>query len=135
MDEANTKKTETSQRGRALIYVVDDEPMLLDLAAVILRTLGYTVATFRAPEATLQAYRAAAIPPALLITDYAVGAMNGLELAAACRKICPQQKVLLLSGTVGVADLQGGPTWPDQFLAKPYQPKQLVNAVESLLAA
>ncbi len=135
MNEAKSTSGKTAQRGRMLIYVVDDEPMLLELASVILETLGYAVETFRAPEASLEAYRDAESPPALIITDYAMHTMNGLELAAACRRIRPQQKILLLSGSVGEEVLHGALARPDQFLAKPYQPKQLVRAVESLLAA
>ena len=38
--------------------------------------------------------------PAVLVTDYAMGAMNGMDLMRECRRIQPQQKILLLSGTV-----------------------------------
>ena len=34
----------------ATIFVVDDEPMLLDLAAAILQPLGFNVRTFRDPQ-------------------------------------------------------------------------------------
>ena len=34
----------------AMIFVVDDEPMLLDLAVAILQPLGYEVRTFRDPQ-------------------------------------------------------------------------------------
>jgi len=60
--------------------------------------------------------------------------MTGLELAAACRRIRPQQKVLLLSGTVGPELLRDAPVKPDRFLAKPYQSKQLLDTVASALA-
>ena len=118
MNEAKSTSGKTAQRGRMLIYVVDDEPMLLELASVILETLGYAVETFRAPEASLEAYRDAEPPPALIITDYAMHTMNGLELAGACRRIRPQQKVLLLSGTVGAEVFHHAPVQPDRFLKK-----------------
>ncbi len=41
------------------IYVVDDEPMLLELAAVILEPQGYRLQTFRDPEMALQTFGAA----------------------------------------------------------------------------
>lgn len=118
-----------------MIYVVDDEPMLLELATVILEPAGYTVETFRAPETALRAFQTADAPPALLITDYAMHAMNGLELAEACRQIRPGQKVLLISGTVGQDICRNAPAKPDRFLAKPYQSKQLIEAVEATLGA
>ena len=118
-----------------MIYVVDDEPMLLELASVILEPAGYTVETFRTPETALRAFQAADPPPVLLITDYAMHMMNGLELAEACRQIRPRQKVLLISGTVGQDIYRNSPVKPDRFLAKPYQSKQLIEAVEATLAA
>ena len=60
--------------------------------------------------------------------------MTGLELAEACRRIRPEQKVLLVSGTVGPEFATMRRSKPDRFLAKPYQPKELVEAVRSVLA-
>jgi len=124
----------SGKSGKAAIYLVDDEPMLLELAAVILEPMGYTVETFRSPETALRAFEVAEQPPALIITDYAMHTMTGLELAQACRRIRPQQKVLLVSGTVGPEILHHTAVNPDRFLAKPYQAKQLSDAVKALLA-
>jgi CheY-like chemotaxis protein len=135
MNEPKAKKAGPGRGGGALIYVVDDEPMLLELASVILEPAGYAIETFRTPETALRAFQAAKPPPVLLITDYAMHAMNGLELLEACRQIRPQQKVLLISGTVGQDIYRNSPVKPDRFLAKPYQSKQLIEAVEAILAA
>jgi CheY-like chemotaxis protein len=129
-----TANSDKSGVSGALIYIVDDEPMLLELAAVILDPLGYRIETFRDPEAALRAYKAAEPPPALIITDYAMHEMSGMELMEACRQIRPRQKVLLVSGTVG-PDIFGDSTVkPDRFLGKPYQSKQLIDLVEELMA-
>jgi len=134
MNEPKPDSRARDKSGEALIYVVDDEPMLLELASVILEPLGYTIETFRAPESALRAFTAAEPQPALIITDYAMHTMTGLELAEACRRIQPKQKVLLLSGTVGPEITHTSPVKPDRFLAKPYQAKQLIDAVRSILA-
>ena len=126
--------SERRQRGEGVIYVVDDEPMLLDLASAILEPSGYTVETFRSPETALRAFEQAEPRPALIITDYAMHSMTGLELAGACRRIQPRQKVLLVSGTVALDLIQNEPVQPDGFLTKPYQAKQLVEAVRATLA-
>lgn len=120
--------------GEGVIYVVDDEPMLLELASVILAPLGYSIQTFRSPEEALQSFTSARPHPVLLITDYAMHTMNGLELIEACRRVRPGQKTLLLSGTVGSDSYHDAPVQPDAFLAKPYQAKQLLAVVESMLA-
>jgi CheY-like chemotaxis protein len=134
MNESKTNRLESGPNGGALVYVVDDEPMLLELATVILEPLGYTLETFRDPKSALRAFQAAEPPPALLILDYAMPAMTGLELLEACRQIRPRQKALLVSGTVGADISLNAPAKPDRFLAKPYQAKQLIEAVEALLA-
>ena len=125
----------TGRNGSTLLFVVDDEPMLLELAAVILEPLGYTVKTFRDPESALQAFTAAKPRPEIILTDYAMHTMNGMELIEACRRLQPQQKILLLSGTVDQQVYRNSAFKPDRFLAKPYQAKQLTDAIKELLAA
>ncbi len=134
MSERKTDNAGVRSGGGALIYVVDDEPMLLELASVILEPLGYRIETFRAPELALRAFTTAERQPAIIITDYAMHTMTGLDLLEACRRIQPGQKILMLSGTVGPDFFRTAPAQPDRFLAKPYQSKQLVDAVQSLLA-
>ncbi len=133
MNQAKANSSGSVRNSKALIYVVDDEPMLLELAAVVLEPLGYTVKPFRDPDEALQAFNSADPKPALLITDYAMHTMTGLDLIAACRDLEPHQKVLLLSGTVDERVYRDVASKPDKFLAKPYQAKQLVGAVKSLL--
>src|SRR5882762_524235 len=100
--------------GKPLIYVVDDEPMLLELASVILEPLGYEVKTFRNPDAAVEAYAAARPQPALVITDYAMHLTNGMDLLKACRRLQPRQKILLVSGTVGEEVFKNIPSKPDR---------------------
>ena len=134
MYEPTANSLGSGHSDRTLVFVVDDEPMLLELASAILEPCGYRIQTFCDPGVALQAFKAAAPPPALIITDFAMHEMTGMELMAACRQIRPAQKVLLVSGTVG-PDIFGATTSkPDGFLGKPYQPKQLVDLVEELVA-
>lgn len=133
MTSPQTKISGPGEGSRKLLYVVDDEPMLLELATVILEPLGYALQTFRDPEAALRSYTSAQRRPDLLVTDYAMHTFNGLELIAACRRIQPQQKVLLVSGTVDETVYRDSPVKPDSFLAKPYQARQLSEKVRALV--
>ena len=134
MSQTKSNAHSTGRNGSTLLFVVDDEPMLLELASVILEPLGYTVKTFRDPESALQAFTAAKPRPAIILTDYAMHTMNGMELIEACRRLNPRQKILLLSGTVDQQVYRNSAFKPDRFLAKPYQAKQLTDAVKELLA-
>ncbi len=131
---SDTKANPSSPKNPgALIYVVDDEPMLLELAEVILEPEGYQVKTFRDPELALQTFRSAKQRPALLITDYAMHSLNGMQLVAEFRRLEPTQKILLVSGTVGEDIFHDAPCKPDEFLAKPYQAVDLARLVKALL--
>jgi CheY-like chemotaxis protein len=130
-----TPANPTAKNAGPLIYVVDDEPMLLELASVILEPQGYVVRTFRDPENALRVFEGANPRPRLLITDYAMHSMNGMQLVEKFRALEPRQKILLVSGTVGEDIFRDAPAQPDRFLAKPYQAGQFTAAVKELLDA
>ncbi len=120
--------------SRPLVFAVDDEPMLLELVAMVLEPLGCRVQTFRDPATAVRAFALAQPRPELIITDFAMHAMNGLDLIRDCRRIHPHQKILMVSGTVDEAIYRDSPDKPDQFLAKPYPAAQLAEMVMALLA-
>src|SRR3954451_17410176 len=80
MSDSRPGDNQPAKNSKPLIYVVDDEPMLLELASAILEPQGYQIQVFRDPEVALQTYTAANPRPDLLITDYAMHTMNGMEL-------------------------------------------------------
>jgi two-component system, cell cycle sensor histidine kinase and response regulator CckA len=114
------------------IFVVDDEPMLLEMAVMILEPLHYQVRTFRDPQTAIAEFSAANPRPALIVTDYAMHSMNGMDLIRECRRIHPKQKIILLSGTVDESIYTKAEVKPDRFLAKPYQVSDFVTLVQSL---
>ncbi len=120
--------------SRPLIFLVDDEVMLLELNAVILEPQGYRVLTFRDPIAAVRAYLLANPRPILVITDFAMPGMNGMEVTTACRRANPRQKIIMISGTMDETVFRQAAEKPNRFLAKPYQCKQLTDMVRDLLA-
>lgn len=117
---------------RPLIFAVDDEPMLLELAALIIEPLGFRVETFRDPVAAVRAFSLANPLPELIVTDFSMHQMNGLDLIRDVRRIHPGQKVFMVSGTVTESIYKDSPHKPDAFLAKPYQPAALARFVAEL---
>ena len=115
------------------IFVVDDEPLLLELAERVLSGLKCEIQTFSNPEIALQKYSSAEKPPDVLITDFAMHEMDGLALIRACRRLYPKQKIILVSGTVDESVFNGTGIKPDRFLAKPYLPAALTSMVQELL--
>ena len=73
-------------------------------------------------------------PPAVLVTDFDIGDINGLDLIGDVRKKLPRLKCLLASGTAKPEALAKHPVRPDQFLAKPFRADDLIGAVDRLVA-
>jgi CheY-like chemotaxis protein len=116
-----------------MILVVDDEPSVADSMAAILKLVGYTVTTaYNGPSALELAI---ATPPALLISDFAMPGMNGVELAIAVLANLPDCNVLLFSGHATHNDLaparEAG--YDLTLLAKPLHPKEMLRQISESL--
>jgi DNA-binding NtrC family response regulator len=121
-----------SGAAKPLAFVVDDEPMLLDLNEATLRSLGFEVRRFRGAELALEEYKKSTSPPALIVTDYSMHRMTGLELVEACRLIHPGQRFLMVSGTVTAAVFENALVKPDEFMPKPYSLDDFAASVRRL---
>ena len=133
MSERSKPKPADNRRKKPLIFLVDDESLLLDLAEMALQPEGYTLRKFQDPEAALKAFVKARPKPALLISDYAMGKMNGIELIEKCKSIDPELKTILVSGTAGAEIIVNSPVPVDRFVGKPYQPANLSDLVRLVL--
>ena len=131
--KAPTKAPRPASARSGLIFVVDDNAMLVEFAGTVLKGEGYEVRVFTDPNAALKAMQEAGPKPVALVTDYEMGEMNGLELIVSSHKIHPALKTVLLSGTINGAFIARHPARVDRFLGKPYHPPQLKSTVLALL--
>lgn len=122
-------------KRKPLIYLVDDQSVLLDLAEISLQAGGYVLKKFEDPELALKSFIKARSKPVLLITDYAMGKLNGLELIERCKEVKPDLKTIMISGTASAEILLDATVQVDRFLGKPYQPQNLAEIVRRILAA
>jgi two-component system response regulator AtoC len=114
------------------ILIVDDEPSVLRYAKTLLIE-HYRVETAACGEEALQRmHRGPA--PSLIVLDMVMPGMDGLETLASCKKIWPEQKVLMLScpsdTTKVVEAMKLGAT---DYLNKPFGPPQLKGAIRRVL--
>ncbi len=109
--------------------------MLVEFAALVLESAGYQVRHFCDPEGRLGGAANGRPKPAVLVTDYDMKGMNGLELIVSSHRIHPTLKTVMLSGTVDFSTTPTHPARVNRFLGKPYEPAQLKNLVAELLAA
>jgi two-component system response regulator YesN len=123
----------TGKNPKELVFIVDDEALLGQLAETVLSEEGYRTRTFLDPEEVLRAVRDDGDRPDLLVTDYVMGSMTGLELIEECKKFHPALRTILLSGTVSESYVHKFNVQPDRFLPKPYPVAQFVRLVDDTL--
>ena len=115
------------------IYIVDDSPDIGEMLEVFLSHAGYSTRVFAEPLKALDALQEAEPKPELLITDFRMPGVNGLELIQRCRAIHPALKVISASAYLPEEVLAGYPCKPDRILPKPYSSTALIETVRGLL--
>src|ERR1041385_2890361 len=123
----------TGRGSNELIFIVDDEALLGQLAETVLTEAGFRTRTFLDPVDALRAMRDDGERPEVLVTDFVMGSMTGLELIEGCKGCHPALRTILLSGTVNESQVATYSIQPDVFIPKPYRVGAFVKAVIELL--
>ena len=82
------------------ILLVEDEPCVREIMAAQLERLGYKVVAVPDATTAIREFQKKQISIDLLITDFAMAEMNGLQLAQFLRTIEPQLRVIYVSGYI-----------------------------------
>lgn len=117
----------------ALVYVVDDESIIGSVVQLLLTKEGYRVEYFENPCRAYEAFVDASDRPALLLSDYVMEPINGLELIQHCKAVCPRLRTVLYSGNIGQAITGAIAIRPDAFLQKPFLARELMELIEKVL--
>lgn len=90
----------TASGGRKCWMVVDDNRDILEALRIFLADItNATVECFCSPVTALQAYAAAPAKYELVITDFEMPELNGMELCRNLHRIVPTLKVCLVTGS------------------------------------
>jgi two-component system response regulator MtrA len=120
----------------ALIVVADDDVDIRDLVEFKLTTLGHQVVTVADGSSAVDACRTTR--PDLAVLDVMMPGLTGLEAVRELRSH-PELKdipVILLTARAQESDVQTGfDCGADDYITKPFSPKELAGRVEALLAA
>jgi two-component system alkaline phosphatase synthesis response regulator PhoP len=112
------------------ILVVDDEPRIAEIARDYLQRAGYRVTTKGSAEDALVVARAAA--PDLIVLDLGLPQMDGLDFTRALRKKS-NVPIIMLTARVDESDkLVGLELGADDYITKPFSPKELVARVRAV---
>ncbi len=112
------------------ILVVDDDPFVAEMLAMILEDEGYGIETAESGEDALEKFNASP-DIGLLISDMNMPGMSGLELIAAIRAANPAIPVILLTGT---EDASLGSVADEYLLKDENLQDNIIDAVQKVLA-
>jgi DNA-binding NtrC family response regulator len=117
--------------GEHVMYV-DDEETLVFLATRLITRLGYRCTGYSSAEEALQAFRVNPAGVDALVTDFAMPAMSGIDLARRVREIRPDLPVAIMSG-YGEVPAVSGDGLVNVRIAKPVTLENLSVAIHALL--
>jgi len=132
-NEHDAMPTPVNEKSPPLIFVVDDSLELGEMLDVFLQKAGYQTRVFSQPLQALAALESANETPSLLVSDFRMPGINGLELIHRCKLLHPTLKVIAASATIIDEEIEKYPFRPDKILPKPYTTTALLTMVKSLL--
>ena len=129
----NAPADRVTATGTETVLVAEDEPMVRAMAIRALEEAGYTVLAVESGEAALRVFEAEHERIGLVVTDVAMAGVDGLELGRRLARIRPGLPVLYMSGHPVDETTRRGLHHSHDFIAKPFAPVVLVEAVRLLL--
>lgn len=118
------------------ILAVDDEAHILHVVCMKLRNAGFEVITAVDGEEALELAKAE--KPDLIISDYQMPIMSGMEFLKALRKCAEMKTVPAIMLTARGFDIEDGELAEagiSAVLAKPFSPREVLEKVQQLLPA
>src|SRR5512147_1480150 len=116
---------------RDLILVVDDEENIIELGRLYLENEGYEVeAANDGPEAL---HKFEQLQPALIVLDLMLPGLSGWEVCKKIRAVSETPIIMLTARTDDVDKIVGLELGADDYMTKPYNPRELVARVKAVL--
>ncbi|MFI1532897.1 response regulator transcription factor [Streptomyces anandii] len=122
---------ERKPAGAARVLVVDDDPTVAEVVSGYLDRAGHVVD--RAGDGPTALARAAAHRPDLVVLDLMLPGMDGLEVCRRIRGRGPVPVIMLTARGDEDDRILGLEVGADDYVTKPFSPRELVLRVESVL--
>ena len=113
------------------VLVVDDEPKIVETVGAYLRNAGFAVTTAADGEAAVAQARAR--PPDLVVLDLGLPGLDGLEVARDLRRTSSVPIIMLTARGEETDRVLGLELGADDYLVKPFSPRELVARVRAVL--
>ena len=117
--------------GAQTILVVEDEASIASFVSLYLKNAGYNVRAVTTGSAALT--QVAAESPALIILDLMLPDIDGIEICRRVRKTSDVPILMLTARDEDVDKIIGLEVGADDYLTKPFNPRELVARVKSVL--
>ncbi len=113
------------------IAIVEDEPELAALVADYARAAGYVPEVYADGAVALAALQASM--PALIVLDLMLPSLDGLALCKAVRAVSDVPIVMVTAKVEEIDRLLGLETGADDYLCKPFSPRELMARIKVIL--
>ena len=113
------------------ILVIEDDPDTQQMLSVILRSEGYEVLPAGNGPLGLELLRK--MGPDLVLLDWMLPGSDGLEVLRRAREISTVPVIMLTAKTAASDKVAGLDTGADDFLAKPFEPEELLARIRAQL--
>jgi DNA-binding response OmpR family regulator len=117
--------------GAQTVLVVEDEASIASFVSLYLKNAGYGVRAVTTGNAALA--QVAAEQPALIILDLMLPDLDGIEICRRIRKTSDVPILMLTARDEDVDKIIGLEVGADDYLTKPFNPRELVARVKSIL--
>ncbi|MCL5959502.1 MAG: response regulator [Chloroflexi bacterium] len=115
------------------VLIVDDEQNILSSFRRLLRKEGYEVITMSSGPEALSLLKENAMAPSVIVSDYRMPGMNGVEFLSHVRTLCPDTIRIILSGYADAdmihAAINEGQIY--RFIAKPWDDEEVRTVLRS----
>jgi DNA-binding response OmpR family regulator len=116
------------------VLVVDDDSMILEMVKQILEREGIVAHCVASGEEALEQIRDRSF--SLMITDYNMPGLNGLELSRKGLKLAPLMPIIMDTGSISAQiTTLAKEIGISKVLAKPFRPAELMNSIRDVLGA
>lgn len=117
--------------GQPLVLVVEDEPGIAEIELAYLRNAGLAAAHLERGDEAVDWVRANS--PALVVLDLMLPGADGTDICRALRAFSAVPVIMVTARVEEIDRLLGFDVGADDYLCKPFSPKELVARVQALL--
>jgi len=131
---SGTLKPSSPPAQSIAVLVAEDDPMVGEVVCAMLQMGGLKSTLATGPYEAIEILKDNRQQFALLLTDFRMPCMTGIELIQHARSLRPGLKTILYSGNADESVTANHRAQPNRFLQKPFTPKVLNDLVREVIA-